>query len=161
LLLPRGDGFFANFTARDAADNKRIALARAVSLKSACSLFCCCNRSAASIASTAATFSAQFQYLSAPAFPESNRRVILPLILRPATALHKLPRRVYTWLQKPVGRPHCLPGCRRPSSAVLGFEYGLPRAKQRTIGSPAGQSAPLPVCFLRFFPPIAVSVVLL
>lgn len=51
--------------------------------------------------------------------------------------------------------PNFLPGRGRLSSAVPGFEYGLPRAKQRLISSRAGQNKPLRVCFLRFFPPIA------
>ena len=48
--------------------------------------------------------------------------------------------------------------------AVLGFEYGLPRAKRRAMGSrimgwPALPSALLRLYFSLFFPPIAVSVV--
>src|SRR5580658_3589702 len=57
---------------------------------------------------------------------------------------------------------HRFAGCGRPSSAVvvLGFEYVLPRAKRRIIGSPVGLSALLRLYYSRFFLPIAVSVVL-
>jgi hypothetical protein len=52
------------------------------------------------------------------------------------------------------------PGCGRPSSAVLGFEYGLPSPQLRPLRSLAGRSALLPASSLLFFPPIAVFVVL-
>ena len=159
LLHRRGDGFSGNFTAGNAADSKPTALALAVSLKSVCCLYLCCSRCAACSASTAAMFSVPSRSSSARDFLQSCCKLRRPPTPRPATALHKFPRPVYTWLKYPGRQSLCLPGCGRPSSAVLGFEYGLPRAKQRTIGSPAGQSALLLVSFLRFFPPTAVSVV--
>jgi len=55
-------------------------------------------------------------------------------------------------------------GSGRPSSAVLGSEYGLPRAKRRSMVRRIMGSLALPSALLRFysspfFPPIAVSVV--
>src|SRR5208283_4039947 len=70
---------------------------------------------------------------------------------------HRVGAAILNWC-RPV-RPRSPAGCGRPSSAVLAFEYGLPGPQQRSIRSSAGQSALLPACFLRFSPPIAVSVV--
>jgi hypothetical protein len=52
---------------------------------------------------------------------------------------------------------------RRPSSAVavLGFEYGLPRAKRRTIRSSALPGVRLRLYSLHFFRPIAAFAALL
>jgi len=70
------------------ADEKHIALALAVSLKNMCFRFCCCNRSAVSIAITGATSGAPFQHSNAISPSASSRRINRRVVRSPTAALH-------------------------------------------------------------------------
>ncbi len=75
----------------------------------------------------------------------------------PRLGLHTFQSADILTVSRPV-RHRRLSGCGRPSSAVPGFEYGLPSPKPRSPSSLAGQSEPPLASSLRFFPPIVVSV---
>jgi hypothetical protein len=96
LPRPLGAGFSKNSTAGDAAFRKLIAPALAVSSKDTCFHYCCCKRSAANVAITAATSGARFPQSEAIGVNASNPRVKHQPIRSLMAALHSACGPAYT-----------------------------------------------------------------
>jgi len=131
-------------------------------------LKCCCNRCVVSVVITEPTPGEQFLRSNRRRWCASRRRASRRAARSPAIALHSVsPATILTEVE--AGDAPFAGRVRRPSSAVLGFECGLPRAKRRTMdcqsmswlsmGSSALPSARLRLYSSPFFPPTAVSVV--
>ena len=152
------------------ARRKHIAPTLAVSLKNMCFRFCCCKRSAVGATINGPASCARFQRSNGFSRSASSHRVKRKPVRSPIAALHREYTAAILAQCSPAKRRR-LVGCGRLSSAVaaLGFEYGLPRAKRRTMiwltigwqsmGSRALPSARLRLYSSRFSPPIAVFVV--
>src|SRR5208282_3606815 len=113
------------------AGRKRTAPVLGGSLNDKCFRFCCCKRSAVSVAITEATSGARSQLPNAIRPIVNSPRVNRQAIRNPMAALHRACAPAIL-TQCKLAKRRRLARCGRLSSAVavLGFEYGLPRAKR-------------------------------
>jgi len=156
VVLP-GASSPRNSTALDVPARKPTSPVLADSWRGTCFRFCFCNLFAATTAISEAMYHGQS--LPAPGRLASILRANILPTRTPIAGLHSESSTTILSVSRRPVRQRRFAGCGRASSAVPGFEYGLPSPQPRPLGSLAGQSALLPASSLRFFPPIAASVV--
>ena len=90
VAAPLGSGFSRNSIAGDVAHTKHIGPALAVSLRNMCFRFCCCKRSAVSVAITEAMSCGRFRRWTGFRLSARRHRVNRQAVRSPVAALHRV-----------------------------------------------------------------------